>query len=593
MPLLAQFLFATIFVLIAATFNLTQGARILVILPVPLRDHQIVYRPLVESLAKRGHNLTIVTTDPENFVNLTSASSVTNGGSVHPKQVELIDLSFAHELSVLNMLKNQENMMSGSDMMLTVFHVMRTVAVAELKSPQMQGLLMSNNTVRRHQRRLSNAHNNGNRDREGEYDAVLVDWSGPALMNAFAHKFKAPLIGITPGGAYITSHEVIGNPNHPVAFPSIFMPFSEDLSLFQRVASTIFTLKSRYLYFNEELPKQDEIVKKFFGPGTPSIWEIESNADLLLVNCYQALGNARPVGPTTIHMGGIHAIEDKSLPWHLQHFLESQANINAGADGGGAVGSSSGSGNGGGSIGGNNIVAYINLGAMLTRAFVESHRMEKLVKILEKSSFDVVLNTNGIGDGYALNTTTRMYQGSDFEQESLLAHENVKLFITPGGQRDIEDAIHHKVPILGISFSSNLEHYLLQIIKHDAGLVSNFDMESSAELLAKIEAFAITQRYQKNINKLHKILTDEPMRPVERAVWWIEYVLRNNGTQHLRHSWVKLSWVQYLLLDVVLAVSLITCAFIFAVVWTCIRIRRYSKSLPFEKVTRRTKAKMM
>lgn len=217
--------------------------------------------------------------------------------------------------------------------------------------------------------------------------------------------------------------------------------------------------------------------------------------------------------------------------------------------------------------------------------------MEKLVKILEKSSFDVVINTNGIDDGYAINTTTRIYLGSDFQQESLLAHESVKLFITPGGQRDIEDAIHHKVPVLGITFSSNLEHYLLQIIKHDAGLVSNFDMESSAELLAKLEAFAITQRYQQNINKFNKILTDEPMRPVERAIWWIEYVLRNGGTQHLRHSWVKLSWMQYLLLDVALAVLLTTLAFIFAIVWTFLRLRRYSKSLPFEKVTR--KAKMM
>lgn len=557
MSLFVNFLFATAFVLLTAHIQSSHCERLLVILPVPLRDHQIVFRPLIESLAKRDHNLTIVTTDPQNFIKLATEKS---------DQIELIDLSFTHRLSVLNMLKNHENMMSGSDMLLTVYHVMRTVAVEELKSPQMQGLL-ANHTYRA----IGD---------EKEYDAVLVDWSGPALMNAFAHKFRAPLIGITPGGAYITTHEVVGNPNHPVAFPSIFMPFSEDLSLFQRVASTIFTLKSRYLYFTEELPKQDEIVKKFFGASTPSIWEIESNADLLLVNSYLTLGNARPVGPTTIHMGGIHAMleaEDKSLPWHLQHFLESQININN--NGVAASGA------------GTNMVAYINLGAMLTRAFVESHRMEKLVKILEKSSFDVVINTNGIDDDYAINTTTRIYLGSDFQQESLLAHERVKLFITPGGQRDIEDAIHHKVPVLGITFSSNLEHYLLQIIKHDAGLVSNFDMESSAELLAKLEAFAITQRYQQNINKLHKILTDEPMRPVERAIWWIEYVLRNGGTQHLRHSWVKLSWMQYLLLDVALAVLLTTLAFIFAIVWTFLRLRRYSKSLPFEKVTR--KAKMM
>ena len=49
------------------------------------------------------------------------------------------------------------------------------------------------------------------------------------------------------------------------------------------------------------------------------------------------------------------------------------------------------------------------------------------------------------------------------------------VFITDGGQHNIEDAIHHRVPVLGISYSTTLEHYLRQIEKHEAGLISFID----------------------------------------------------------------------------------------------------------------------
>lgn len=53
--------------------------------------------------------------------------------------------------------------------------------------------------------------------------------------------------------------------------------------------------------------------------------------------------------------------------------------------------------------------------------------------------------------------------------------------------------------------------------------------------------------------------TDHPMKSIDRAMWWIEYVLRHNGTRHLRSPTADVSWAAYLLLDVILViVSVIT-----------------------------------
>jgi glucuronosyltransferase len=60
------------------------------------------------------------------------------------------------------------------------------------------------------------------------------------------------------------------------------------------------------------------------------------------------------------------------------------------------------------------------------------------------------------------------------------------LHITDGGQRNVEDSIHHAVPVLGVSYSSSLDHYLYQIEKFDCGVMSLIDFDSSADIEDKL-----------------------------------------------------------------------------------------------------------
>lgn len=46
-------------------------------------------------------------------------------------------------------------------------------------------------------------------------------------------------------------------------------------------------------------------------------------------------------------------------------------------------------------------------------------------------------------------------------------------------------------------------------------------------------------------------MRDQPMTPLERGVFWVEYVLRHKGAPHLRTAALDLAWYQYLLLDVI------------------------------------------
>lgn len=61
----------------------------------------------------------------------------------------------------------------------------------------------------------------------------------------------------------------------------------------------------------------------------------------------------------------------------------------------------------------------------------------------------------------------------------------------------------------------------------------------------------IYYRFKKNVEVQSRVYRDEPMKPLDRAVYWIEYVIRNDGAGHLISDSVSLNDTQYFLFDIV------------------------------------------
>lgn len=53
---------------------------------------------------------------------------------------------------------------------------------------------------------------------------------------------------------------------------------------------------------------------------------------------------------------------------------------------------------------------------------------------------------------------------------------------------------------------------------------------------------------------MQSIIQDQPMPSADRAVWWIEYVIRHGGAKHLRAAGANLSLREYMELDLVFMV---------------------------------------
>lgn len=118
---------------------------------------------------------------------------------------------------------------------------------------------------------------------------------------------------------------------------------------------------------------------------SPDMWEIESDADLLLINAYEVLNNIRASVPTTVYLGGLHEkLRKTEMPQDLEEFLKKSESA-----------------------------VFVNVNGAIHH---NPARFEKLLRALENAHVDIIWN---LSDDY-INTTARIYQGFDLDQESIL-----------------------------------------------------------------------------------------------------------------------------------------------------------------------------
>lgn len=78
-------------------------------------------------------------------------------------------------------------------------------------------------------------------------------------------------------------------------------------------------------------------------------------------------------------------------------------------------------------------------------------------------------------------------------------------------------------------------------------------------------------RYKRNCESAAKIFRDRPIKPLDEAVYWTEYVLRYNGAPQLRTKGSQLPWYQYYLIDVAL-VLLTASAIVLIIIYSLLMI---------------------
>ncbi|KAJ8708786.1 hypothetical protein PYW08_010168 [Mythimna loreyi] len=159
-----------------------------------------------------------------------------------------------------------------------------------------------------------------------------------------------------------------------------------------------------------------------------------------------------------------------------------------------------------------------------------------------------------------------------FLQPDLLKPPKIMIFITQGQQTNQggplsrAEAITAGVSlIIGIPMLGDQWYNVEKYLHHKIGVKLDLLIMTAEELKAAINNAIINKSYRKNIIKLNSVMRDQPQTPLERAVWWTEYVLRHGEARHLRAPAANMSWAEYLEIELLLVLAAISLAFILVV----------------------------
>ncbi|XP_044755552.1 UDP-glycosyltransferase UGT4-like [Coccinella septempunctata] len=252
-------------------------ANIFAVIPSPFYSHQATFRPLWRELAKKGHKITLITTD------LMEAN----------ENITQIDYHGCYEVfeknSFGNLLKKGLKVL---DALLMFKDLMRATLDYQFSQPQLVEMLKNNRT----------------------FDLMMVELAQPGWP-LLSYKFKCPYIGLTSMDTYSTLHAAVGNAVHPAIYPSADFGFQEELSFKDRLLSTFLTVLGEMVFRFFFTPFTDNYLKTVIGDDLPTSEETFKNMSMLFVNANPIFFPIRPVTPVTVNLGGgLHLTHQKKLP---------------------------------------------------------------------------------------------------------------------------------------------------------------------------------------------------------------------------------------------------------------------------------------
>lgn len=301
--------------------------------------------------------------------------------------------------------------------------------------------------------------------------------------------------------------------------PNPFLSFTDRMTFTERLTNTIINRCEDFMYNFLHLPNQKRLYNKYFPNAKKSFYEMYKSSAIIFLNNHVSSSAARPYLPNMIEIGGIHVEPAKPLPLNIQNFLDSAKD--------GAILFSMGS-----------IIKGTQWSKQHREAFIEAFGKLKQ-KVLWKYEADVLPNK-----------PSNVMISPWIPQRDILAHPNVKLFITHGGLLGTTEALVEGVPVLAIPVYGDQKMNMAKAVASGYGLKMDIENITESETSSFINEILTNPKYVNNANLISARFTDRPMTPKEAVVYWTDYAVRHKGAQHLKAAGNSLSFIEFHLIDV-------------------------------------------
>ncbi|XP_070688386.1 UDP glucuronosyltransferase 5 family, polypeptide C1 [Pempheris klunzingeri] len=358
-----------------------------------------------------------------------------------------------------------------------------------------------------------------NRLEDRKYDLVLTDpaWGAGIML---AHALKVPLVYNVRWTTSGEGHLAIA-PSPLSYIPMTGSGLSDKMTFIQRVKNLIF-----YVIWQAQdgfliSPQYQAVCDEFFGPEV-RYSDLLHGADLWLMRVDFVFEFPRPTMPNVVYMGGFQCKPVKALPEHLEQFVQSS---------------------------GEHGVILMSLGTFVSE--LPADITDKIAAAFSKLPQKVIWRHKGARPATLGNNTLLV---DWMPQNDLLGHPKTKLFVAHGGTNGVQEAIYHGVPVVGLPVFFDQYDNLLRLKERGAAkLLTINTVDKDDNFLKAVQEVLSEPSYRANMQRLSRLHRDQPMKPLDSALYWIEFVIRHKGAAHLRAQSYRLPWYSYHSVDVLLS----------------------------------------
>ncbi|PFX33442.1 UDP-glucuronosyltransferase 2A3 [Stylophora pistillata] len=319
---------------------------------------------------------------------------------------------------------------------------------------------------------------------------------------------------------------------HMIPMPLSYVPllltgFTDKMTFVERVTNLAFYFGQK-LFISMAINKPMNALKvKYNIKVERSFEEAIADVELLLILADFALEYPQPLLPGQIMIGPLNVKDAQSLPPDLEEFIS-----NSGVHG----------------------FIICSFGSMVA-SVLQREKVDMLATAFGKLKQKVIWRLKGY---IPSNLSSNIKVMDWLPQSDLLAHKDIKAFVSHVGHNSLYESAYYGVPLVAFPLGGDQDSNAKKAEHLGLGLVVDHKSNNAEKLFETIEQVIVESRYKAKAMHISGLLRDRPQTPLQKACDWIEYSLRHDGALHLQAQVFNIPWYQYYLLDVI--------AFLFAVV---------------------------
>ncbi|XP_072784606.1 UDP-glucuronosyltransferase 2A2 isoform X4 [Taeniopygia guttata] len=373
--------------------------------------------------------------------------------------------------------------------------------------------------------------------RASAFNVLLADPLFPS-GELVAEKLGIPFVYTFRFSMGNTVERICGTlPAPPSYVPTTLTSLTDRMTFWQRLKNILGYALHDFVFHYVLWTSWDQYYSEVLGRPT-TLCETMGKAEIWLIRTYWDFEFPRPFLPNFEFVGGLHCQPAKPLPKEMEEFVQSS---------------------------GEHGVIIFTLGSMVHS--LSDEKSNVIAKALSQLPQKVLWRYKG-KKPETLGSNTRIFDW--IPQNDLLGHPLTKAFITHGGTNGLYEAIYHGIPMVGIPMFADQHDNLVHMVAKGAAVQVDFNTMKTQDLVDALNTVIYNSTYKENALKLSKIQHDQPVKPLDRAVFWIEFVMRHKGAKHLRPAAHHLTWYQYHSLDVLAFLFTCTATIVFILFKCCL-----------------------